>query len=134
MTEVYYPTIDSPQIRDLQFLVTDGESFFHDERRNFVGDIDCISEAALGFEVVNRAKQGRYTIYGNDRVFAYIRSGKEPHEEIEAKLKALEVGDALWLRWTFGESGLREKGNPEGSMSTIFEATPRSSRNADAIA
>lgn len=62
VTEVYYPTIDSPQIRDLQFLVTDGESFFHDERRNFDGKIDCISEAALGFEVTNREKLGRYTI------------------------------------------------------------------------
>ena len=63
VTEVYYPTIDSPQIRDLQFLVTDGENFFHDERRNFVGDIDCISEAALGFEVTNREKEGRYSIH-----------------------------------------------------------------------
>ncbi len=63
ITEVYYPTIDSPQIRDLQFLVTDGETFFHDERRNFVGEVDCISEAALGFEVINREKEGRYTIY-----------------------------------------------------------------------
>ena len=62
VTEVYYPTIDSPQIRDLQFLVTDGENFFHDERRNFVGEIDCISEAALGFEATNREKEGRYTI------------------------------------------------------------------------
>jgi len=62
VTEVYYPTIDSPQIRDLQFLVTDGENFFHDERRNFVGEIDCVSEAALGFEVTNREKEGRYTI------------------------------------------------------------------------
>jgi len=62
VTEVYYPTIDSPQIRDLQFLVTDGDSFFHDERRSFVGNIDCVSEAALGFEVVNREKQGRYLI------------------------------------------------------------------------
>ena len=62
ITEVYYPTIDSPQIRDLQFLVTDGETFFHDERRNFVGQIDCISEAALGFEVTNREKEGRYSI------------------------------------------------------------------------
>ena len=63
ITEVYYPTIDSPQIRDLQFLVTDGESFFHDERRSFVGEIDCISEAALGFEVSNREKHGRYSIH-----------------------------------------------------------------------
>jgi glucoamylase len=63
VTEVYYPTIDSPQIRDLQFLVTDGETFFHDERRNFVGDIDCISKAALGFEATNREKEGRYSIH-----------------------------------------------------------------------
>jgi len=62
VTEVYYPTIDSPQIRDLQFLITDGENFFHDERRNFIGEIDCISEAALGFNALNREKEGRYRI------------------------------------------------------------------------
>ncbi|MBI3000735.1 MAG: hypothetical protein HYY46_20140, partial [Deltaproteobacteria bacterium] len=28
ITEVYYPTVDRPQIRDLQYLITDGESFF----------------------------------------------------------------------------------------------------------
>src|SRR5919201_6379284 len=33
LNEVYYPTIDRPQLRDLQFLVTDGETFFHDERQ-----------------------------------------------------------------------------------------------------
>jgi glucoamylase len=63
ITEVYYPTIDSPQIRDLQFLLTDGETFFHDERRNCVEEIDCITEAALGFEVLNREKEGRYSIH-----------------------------------------------------------------------
>lgn len=30
ITEVYYPTIDTHQLRDIQFLVTDGETFFHD--------------------------------------------------------------------------------------------------------
>ena len=29
LNEVYYPTIDRPQIRDLQYLVTDGETFYH---------------------------------------------------------------------------------------------------------
>jgi glucoamylase len=63
LTEVYYPTIDTPQIRDLQFLFTDGETFFHDERRHFRGEIDCVSEAALGFEVTNEEKEGRYRIH-----------------------------------------------------------------------
>ena len=63
VTEVYYPTVDSPQIRDLQFLITDGKTFFHDERRSFLDDIDCVADAALGFEVTNREKEGRYTIH-----------------------------------------------------------------------
>lgn len=63
LTEVYYPTIDTPQIRDSQFLFTDGETFFHDERRNFVSEVQCISGTALGFDVVAREKEGRYTIH-----------------------------------------------------------------------
>ena len=63
VTEVYYPTIDTPQIRDLQFLFTDGETFFHDERRNFTCEIDCVSEPALGFEVTNYEKEGRYKVH-----------------------------------------------------------------------
>jgi GH15 family glucan-1,4-alpha-glucosidase len=31
ITEVYYPTVDRPQLRDLQYLITDGKSFFHDD-------------------------------------------------------------------------------------------------------
>ena len=29
LNEIYYPTIDRPQVRDMQFLITDGETFFH---------------------------------------------------------------------------------------------------------
>ena len=61
-TEIYYPTIDTPQIRDLQFLVTDGETFFHDERRHTVSSIELIDADALGFKVTNKDPEGRYTI------------------------------------------------------------------------
>ena len=92
VTEVYYPTIDSPQIRDLQFLVTDGESFFHDERRNFVGQIDCISEAALGFEVIKREKEGRYSIHKTilgdpHQNCLLVRTRLEAPPELLAKLR-----------------------------------------------
>src|SRR5260370_35293564 len=63
VTEVYYPTIDTPQIRDLQFLLTDGKTFFHDERRNLCAHVDCVSETALGFEVTSRENEGRYTLH-----------------------------------------------------------------------
>ncbi len=45
--EVYWPTIDRPQIRDLQFLVTDGETFFHDERRHLTTTTEIIDPDAL---------------------------------------------------------------------------------------
>jgi glucoamylase len=62
VTEVYYPTIDTPQIRDIQYMVTDGETFFHDERRNLQSQIDCVQTSALGFKVTNTDPDGRYVI------------------------------------------------------------------------
>src|SRR5437667_6185255 len=53
LTEAYYPTIDRPQVRDLQYLVTDGESFFHEERRDLLSRVEALSEGALGYRVVN---------------------------------------------------------------------------------
>lgn len=62
LTEAYFPTIDQPQIRDLQFLVTDGESFSHDERRDTVYEIRRTSEESLGLDLVNTDRAGRYRI------------------------------------------------------------------------
>ena len=31
---MYYPTVDHPQIRDLQYLITDGKTYFHEEKRD----------------------------------------------------------------------------------------------------
>jgi glucoamylase len=50
---VYYPTIDHPQIRDLQFLITDGETFFHEEKRDLQHAIDYIERDALGYRITS---------------------------------------------------------------------------------
>jgi len=34
LTEVYYPTIDRPQMRDLEFLFSDGNGLFLEEKRD----------------------------------------------------------------------------------------------------
>jgi glucoamylase len=62
VSEVYYPTIDRPQIRDLQFLVTDGETFFHDERRHTTCEIEQLSTHSLGFRLINTNEQQGYRI------------------------------------------------------------------------
>lgn len=62
LNEVYFPTIDRPQIRDLQYLITDGESFFHDERRHLDTTVSELSKHALGYEITNVDREGRYQI------------------------------------------------------------------------
>jgi glucoamylase len=61
INEVYYPTIDRPQIRDLQYLITDGETFFHDER-HLDNVHECLAPYALGYRITNTDPQGRYRI------------------------------------------------------------------------
>jgi glucoamylase len=34
VNEIYYPRVDQPNTRDFKFLVTDGESFCHEEKRD----------------------------------------------------------------------------------------------------
>ncbi|MEP7339213.1 MAG: glycoside hydrolase family 15 protein [Acidobacteriota bacterium] len=62
LNEVYYPTIDRPQIRDLQYLITDGKTFFHEEKRHLESKLECLSPYALGFRVTNSDPEGRYRI------------------------------------------------------------------------
>jgi glucoamylase len=62
LNEIYYPTIDSPQVRDLQFLVSDGETFFHEERRDLKSKTEYLAERGLGVRVVAAEPQGRYRL------------------------------------------------------------------------
>jgi glucoamylase len=62
ITEVYYPTVDRPQLRDLQYLITDGKSFFHDEKRHLKHKCERLSDHALGYRCTNSDPDGRYAI------------------------------------------------------------------------
>ncbi|MBT8193975.1 MAG: glucan 1,4-alpha-glucosidase [Acidimicrobiia bacterium] len=62
LTEVYWPTLDRPQVRDLQFLVGDGATFFHDERRDMDFEVEPIDPDSLGYRVVQADRNGRYRI------------------------------------------------------------------------
>src|SRR6185312_1524339 len=63
VTEVYYPTVDRPQIRDLQFLLTDGASFAHLERKDCDARTEPLDEVALGYRVATSDRQGRYKLH-----------------------------------------------------------------------
>ena len=62
LNEIYYPTIDRPQTRDMELLFTDEETFFHEEKRDFEYDFHYIDANALAFRVIANDLGGRYTV------------------------------------------------------------------------
>jgi len=62
LSEIYYPTVDRPQVRDLQYLVSDGKTFFHDVRRHLHSSVEYISECGLGVRIINEDPEGRYRL------------------------------------------------------------------------
>jgi glucoamylase len=62
LNEIYYPTIDRPQVRDMEFLLTDGETFFHEEKRDLKSTISYIEEHTLGYHIESGDPEGRYRL------------------------------------------------------------------------
>ena len=62
LNEIYHPTIDRAQVRDMEFLITDGETFAHEEKRDLDSTFEYIHQATLGIRYVNRDPEGRYSL------------------------------------------------------------------------
>ena len=62
VTEVYCPTVDRAQVRDLQLILTDGETFAHEERLHTTTTTEALAPHVLGYRVINVDPQERYTI------------------------------------------------------------------------
>jgi glucoamylase len=62
LNEVYHPTIDRAQVRDMEFLVTDGETFVSEEKRDMHTSFEYIHQEALGVRYTNRDPGGRYAL------------------------------------------------------------------------
>jgi glucoamylase len=62
LNEIYYPTIDRPQTRDMELLFTDGATFLHEDKRDFDYDFSYIHEDALAVRVSGGDRAGRYSV------------------------------------------------------------------------
>lgn len=62
LNEVYHPTIDLAQVRDMEFLVSDGETFAHEEKRDMESVFEYFHPEALGVRYVNHDPEGRYSL------------------------------------------------------------------------
>jgi glucoamylase len=62
VNEVYFPRLDQANTRDLGLLVTDGSSFFSEEKRHTISRIFPIADGVPGYRIMNTCTQGRYRI------------------------------------------------------------------------
>ncbi|MCL4436546.1 MAG: glycoside hydrolase family 15 protein [Thaumarchaeota archaeon] len=62
LSQIYYPLVDRPQTRDLQYLITDGKTFFHEEKRHLEPTVKRISDHVLGYTITSQDPQKRYKI------------------------------------------------------------------------
>ena len=92
LNEIYHPTIDRAQVRDMEFLVTDGETFAHEEKRDLESTFEYIDPEALGVRYINRDPQGRYALTKeiicdphHSVVLQHVRV--EGHEDLLPRLK-----------------------------------------------
>ncbi|MBA3650790.1 MAG: glucoamylase [Chthoniobacterales bacterium] len=85
INEIYYPHIDQPNTRDLQFLITDGETFFHEERRDLDHEISYPEKGALLYRLKNSDRAGRYFI--EKEIIA------DPHSSVLLIQTRIEIAD-----------------------------------------
>src|SRR5438874_356322 len=62
VNEIYYPHVDQPNTRDFQFLISDGETFCHEEKRDLIHAIDYPERDCLFYRLTNSESRGRYRL------------------------------------------------------------------------
>ena len=62
LNEIYYPRIDHACTRDLGFLVTDGERYFSEEKRDTRSDTAQVAPGIPAYTIHNTSIDGRYRI------------------------------------------------------------------------
>ncbi len=87
LNEIYYPTIDRPQVRDMEFLITDGETFFHEEKRDLDNTVSYVDDTnTLGYRIESADPEGRYRL--SKEIIA------DPHQSCVLVNARLEPADA----------------------------------------
>ena len=85
VNEIYYPTVDQPNTRDFQFLISDGETFCHEEKRDLDHRIEYPERDCVFYRLTNSEPNGRY------RLIKHVLT--DPHRSVLLVHTKLEVLD-----------------------------------------
>src|SRR5436189_2889251 len=87
VNEIYYPHVDQPNTRDFQFLISDGETFCHEEKRDLNHEIEYPERDCLFYRLTNSEPRGRYRLVKDVLT--------DPHGSVLLVHTKLEVFDEL---------------------------------------
>lgn len=93
LNEIYYPRVDQPVTRDFQFLISDGETFCHEEKRDLIHKLDYPEHDCPLYRLTNSDPDGRY------RLVKHVLT--DPHRSVllvHTKLELLDQSLAGKLR------------------------------------
>ena len=85
VNEIYYPTVDQPNTRDLQFLISDGETFCHEEKRDLDHLIEYPERDCPFYRLTNSERGGRY------RLIKHVLT--DPHRSVLLVHTKIEILD-----------------------------------------
>ncbi|MEZ4642617.1 MAG: glucan 1,4-alpha-glucosidase [Chloroflexota bacterium] len=60
--EIYYPRLDRACVRDMGLIVTDGDTFFSEEKRHCQHHVAYLAPSVPAYRLTNVCQNGRYTI------------------------------------------------------------------------
>jgi glucoamylase len=85
VNEIYYPHVDQPNTRDFQFLISDGDTFCHEEKRDLDHRIEYPERDCVFYRLTNSEPGGRY------RIVKHVLT--DPHRSVLLVHTKLEVLD-----------------------------------------
>src|SRR5256886_482679 len=85
INEIYYPRVDRPNTRDFQFLISDGETFCHEEKRDLNHVVEYPERDCLLYRLTNSEPSGRY------RLVKHVLT--DPHRSVLLVHTKVEVFD-----------------------------------------
>jgi glucoamylase len=89
INELYYSHVDRPNTRDFQFLISDGKTFCHEEKRDLNHEIEYPERDCLFYRLTNLEPEGRY------RLVKHVLT--DPHRSVLLMHTKLEVLDESLL-------------------------------------
>ena len=85
VNEIYYPSVDQPNTRDFQYLISDGETFCHEEKIDLEHEMHYPEKGCLFYRLINSERNGRY------RIIKHILT--DPHRSALLIHTKLEIKD-----------------------------------------